>query len=177
MIVRNIIDTKATSKIVTIAPTETVRSAVELLASHRIGAVIVSSDGDIVDGILSERDIVRAIGTRGVATLEMKVQDLMTSTVVGCRPDDTAMSVMERMTDGRFRHMPVIDQNKMGGVISIGGVVKARITAPLDRGRAIMLLSRRRRAARGGAGCGSGSILAPSTRSPSATPTSSGAPA
>ena len=128
MIVRNIIDTKALQQIVMMKPTDTVKTAVEVLAKHRIGAVIVSRDGAIVDGILSERDIVRAMGTQGVSCLDLQVQDLMTAEVIGCHPEDTAMSVMEKMTDGRFRHMPVIDQNRMIGVISIGDVVKARIT-------------------------------------------------
>ena len=109
-------------------PTDEVRTAVEVLARHRIGAVIVSRDDSIVDGILSERDIVRALGSRGIASLDLQVQDLMTAEVIGCHPEDTAISVMEKMTDGRFRHMPVIDANRMIGVISIGDVVKARIT-------------------------------------------------
>ena len=128
MIVRNIIDSKPSSQIISLKPTEPVRTAVEVLAKHRIGAVIVSRDGAIVDGILSERDIVRSLGTRGTETLDAQVQDLMTSTVIGCHPEDTAISVLEKMTDGRFRHMPVIEANRMIGVISIGDVVKARIT-------------------------------------------------
>ncbi len=127
MIVRNIIDTKSLRQIITVKPSDPVRAATEILAKHRIGAVIVSRDGGIVDGILSERDIVRALGTKGAATLDLLAQDLMTSTVVGCHPDDTALSVLERMTDGRFRHMPVIEDNRMVGVISIGDVVKARL--------------------------------------------------
>ena len=104
------------------------RTATEFLAKHRIGAVIVSRDGAMVDGILSERDIVRALGTRGVCDPRP----------AGAGPDDCEghrlpargyrFSVMERMTDGRFRHMPVIDDNRMIGVISIGDVVKARIS-------------------------------------------------
>lgn len=128
MIVRNIIDTKALRQIITIKPSDTVQTAVEVLARHRIGAVIVSSDGDIVDGILSERDIVRGLGSHGAAVLEMTAQELMTAAVIGCKPEDTAISVLERMTDGRFRHMPVVEENRMVGVISIGDVVKARIT-------------------------------------------------
>jgi CBS domain-containing protein len=127
MIVRNIIDTKSLRQIVTMKPADTVGAAVETLSKHRIGAVIVSRDGAIVDGILSERDIVRALGTRGVSCLELQVQDLMTAEVIACHPDDTAISVMEKMTDGRFRHMPVVENNGMIGVISIGDVVKARI--------------------------------------------------
>lgn len=128
MIVRNIIDTKPNAQIITMKPTELVRDAIEVLANNRIGAVIVSRDGGMVDGILSERDVVRALGTRGVSCLDEQVQDLMTAEVIGCHPEDTAISVMEKMTDGRFRHMPVIDANRMIGVISIGDVVKARIT-------------------------------------------------
>jgi CBS domain-containing protein len=128
MIVRHIIDGKAISQIITVKPTELVKTAAETLAKHRIGAVIVSRDGDIVDGILSERDIVRALGTVGASCLNQQVQDLMTAEVIGCHPEDTAISVMGKMTDGRFRHMPVIDGNRMVGVISIGDVVKARIT-------------------------------------------------
>jgi CBS domain-containing protein len=128
MIVRNIIDSKPSHQIIAVKPTDLVRAAVEVLARHRIGAVIVSRDGDIVDGILSERDIVRALGTHGLGSLDEQVQDLMTAEVIGCHPEDTAISVMEKMTEGRFRHMPVIDANRMIGVISIGDVVKARIT-------------------------------------------------
>jgi CBS domain-containing protein len=128
MIVRNIVDAKPSHEIISVQPSETVRRAVEVLAKNRIGAVIVSRDGAIVDGILSERDIVRALGNRGVECLDMQVQDLMTAEVIGCHPEDTALSILERMTDGRFRHMPVIDANRMIAVISIGDVVKARIT-------------------------------------------------
>ena len=128
MIVRNIIDSKANSQIFSMKPTDLVRGAVEVLTAKRIGAVIISGDGAIVDGILSERDIVRALGTRGVACLDAQIQDLMTAAVIGCHPEDTAISVLEKMTDGRFRHMPVIEANRMIAVISIGDVVKARIT-------------------------------------------------
>jgi CBS domain-containing protein len=128
MIVRNIIDTKAIRQIVTAKPTDTVKAAVEILSKHRIGAVIVSRDGAIVDGILSVRDVVRALCTQGVECLSAQVQDLMTAEVIGCHPEDTVNSVMEKMTDGRFRHMPVIEDNKMIGVISIGDAVKARIS-------------------------------------------------
>jgi CBS-domain-containing membrane protein len=128
MIVRNIIDSKANSQIFTMRPSDHVRSAVELLTAKRIGAVIITDDGSTVDGILSERDIVRALGTHGPACLDKRIQDLMTAVVIGCRPEDSAISVLEKMTDGRFRHMPVIEENRMIAVISIGDVVKARIT-------------------------------------------------
>jgi len=127
MTVRNIIGTKQIQQIITVKPDDLVRTAAEVLAKHRIGALIVSRDGAIVDGILSERDIVRALGTTGVGCMTKSVQELMTAEVIGCHPDDTANSVMEKMSDGRFRHMPVIDDNRMIGVISIGDVVKARL--------------------------------------------------
>ncbi len=128
MHVRNIIGSKKSHEIVSVKPADSVKTAAEVLARHRIGAVIVSRDGQIVDGILSERDIVRALGTVGVGCLTQSVQDLMTSAVIACHPDDTANAVMEKMSDGRFRHMPVVESNRMIGVISIGDVVKARIT-------------------------------------------------
>jgi CBS domain-containing protein len=127
MIVRNIIDTKPLRQIISVKPSDPVRAATEILAKHRIGAVIVSRDGAIVDGILSERDIVRALGTKGPGILDLLAQDLMTATVIGCHPEDTALSVLERMTEGRFRHMPVVENDRMIAVISIGDVVKARI--------------------------------------------------
>lgn len=125
--VHHIVTMKPSSQILSVKPTDRVQDVTRMLAKHRIGAVIVSRDGDIVDGILSERDIVRALGTRGVEVLESKAEDLMTPTVIGCKPEDTALSVLEKMTEGRFRHMPVIENNRMVAVISIGDVVKARI--------------------------------------------------
>ena len=99
-----------------------------MLARERIGAVIISGDGEIVDGILSERDIVRALGTRGVDCLDEQIQDLMTSAVVGCHPEDTAISVHGE-DDRRALPPHAGDRgNRMIGVISIGDVVKARIT-------------------------------------------------
>jgi CBS domain-containing protein len=128
MIVRKIIEGKSTHQIITIKPSEPVRAAAELLASHRIGAVIVSADGKSVDGILSERDIVQALGTRGVDCLDQSTAELMTAKVVGCSPDDRANAILEKMTEGRFRHMPVFEDGKLIGVISIGDAVKARLS-------------------------------------------------
>lgn len=128
MLVRKIMESKKIGEVITVLPTDSVTAAAELLAGKRIGAVIVSRDGAIVDGILSERDIVRALGTDGVGCMQKQVKDLMTASVIGCKPDETSHSVLERMTDGRFRHMPVIEDGRMIGVISIGDVVKARIS-------------------------------------------------
>ena len=125
--VRHIVGMKPSSQILSVKPADLVEEVTRLLAKHRIGAVIVSEDGEVVDGILSERDIVRALGTRGAAVLQERAQDLMTPVVIGCKPEDPALDVLEKMTQGRFRHMPVIEENRMIAVISIGDVVKARI--------------------------------------------------
>lgn len=128
MIIRHIIGTKQNRQILMVKTTDLVMTAAETLARNRIGALIVSDDGDTLDGILSERDIVRALGTVGGSCLTQQVRDLMTSTVIACHPEDTSISVAEKMSDGRFRHMPVIENNRIIGVVSIGDVVKARIT-------------------------------------------------
>ncbi len=128
MTVRRIIKSKNDARIVTAKPSESVQEVARTLAKHRIGAVIISADGSSVDGILSERDIVRALGTQGVDCMSRPASDLMTAKVQGCSFDDTAVSVMERMSEGRFRHMPVVEDGKLVAVISIGDVVKARIS-------------------------------------------------
>ncbi len=127
MLVRQILSAKPDQKILTIAPDASIGQATEKLSAHRIGALVVSKDGDTVDGIISERDIVRELGQEGPDALLKAVSELMTKTVVGCSPADTAVSVLERMTQGRFRHMPVAEDGHLTGFISIGDVVKARI--------------------------------------------------
>ena len=127
MLVQHILAQKPNAVILTIRPENTVTEAIAMLAEKRIGALIVTRDGKTIDGILSERDIVRELGKRGVESLKDKVSTIMTNAVIACHPGDTAVSVLEKMTDGRFRHMPVLDQGHMVGVISIGDVVKARI--------------------------------------------------
>jgi len=114
--------------IVTIAPTASLADAAALLAQQRIGAVVVSSDGRRPDGILSERDIVRQLGRNGASVLSQPVSEFMTAQVQTCSPGDDAITVMERMTQGRFRHMPVLnDEGCMVGVISIGDAVSGRL--------------------------------------------------
>lgn len=127
MIVSQILKTKADG-VVTVAPGATVREAVEILTTRRIGAVVVSSDGTSIKGILSERDVVRELGRSGPACLDQAVETVMTRAVLGCAPSDSADSVLETMTARRFRHMPVVDDNKMVGFISIGDVVAARLS-------------------------------------------------
>lgn len=127
MLVNQILKAKA-GGVVTIAPGATVREAVELLAARRIGAVVVSADGTTVKGILSERDVVRELGKRGTDCLDDKVEAMMTRAIYGCAPGDSADQVLETMTNRRFRHMPVMEDNKMIGLISIGDVVAARLS-------------------------------------------------
>jgi len=129
--VAQILRSKGTGGVSTVRPGASVASAVEMLSSLRIGALVVSSDGSTPQGIISERDIVRELGRRGGAVLNDKVSDLMTGTVVTCSPTDRADAVLGKMTDGRFRHMPVVQDGAMVGLISIGDVVKARL-AELD---------------------------------------------
>lgn len=125
--VSQILRSKPATGVVTVKPGATVASAAELLSSMRIGAVIVSTDGARADGILSERDIVRELGKRGGAVLNDRVEQLMTRNLVTCAPEDTSDSVLAKMTQGRFRHMPVLKGGDMVGLISIGDVVKARL--------------------------------------------------
>lgn len=127
MLVRQILDLKPNHAIETTKPDALVSDVARILSEKGIGALVVSNTGTDVAGIISERDIVRELGRRGTGCLDEPVSGMMTSDVVGCTPGDTAVSVLETMTSKRFRHMPVIDQGNMVGVISIGDVVKARI--------------------------------------------------
>lgn len=127
MIVSKILEGKAAG-VVTIGPDATLTEVVELLSARRIGAVVVSKDGERVDGIVSERDIVREIGRSGTDALKLKAGKVMTHTIYGCKPTDTTDSVLETMTSRRFRHMPVMEGDKMVGFISIGDVVAARLS-------------------------------------------------
>lgn len=128
MQVHQILRTKADDGVVTLPPGSTLAEAADLLASRRIGAVIVSPDGKRVSGILSERDIVRELGRKGAACLSEKIENVMTREIVSCRRDDSAQEIMQKMTDGRFRHVPVMEGHEMVGMISIGDVVKARLS-------------------------------------------------
>ena len=113
--------------IVTIDPNASLSTAIALLAEKRIGAVLsLGADGRIV-GILSERDIVRALAESGAAMLGEPVSQVMTRKVMTCNEGEAVASIMERMTAGKFRHMPVVDQGRLIGVISIGDVVKHRL--------------------------------------------------
>ena len=128
MNVMHIMKLKGSSNVETISPDATVAAAAAKLAEKRFGALVVSPDGTNISGILSERDIVRALAREAGECLTMKVSKLMTEKVETCEPAEPANSVLQRMTSGRFRHMPVVREGKMVGLLSIGDVVKARIT-------------------------------------------------
>ena len=127
MLVQQILKSKGDDVVVTVAPGTPVQKVAELLSTRRIGAVIVSADGKLAKGIVSERDIVRELGRRGAACLGDPVESLMTAKIVSCTRTEGTDAVLGRMTDGRFRHMPVIEDGLMVGLISIGDVVKARL--------------------------------------------------
>lgn len=114
--------------IVTIRPDATLADAARMLSEQRIGAVVVSEDGRKPQGILSERDIVRQLGARGPGVLETPIAQVMTREVQTCEMSDDALLILERMTQGRFRHMPVVDRDgNMLGVVSIGDAVSGRL--------------------------------------------------
>jgi len=126
MQVRHILFEKG-REVVTITSDATMSEAARLMARRRIGAVVVRSDDGTISGILSERDLVRAIAEESVAALAQPVASHMTRDVFTCAEFDTIEDLMETMTRGRFRHMPVVEDDRLVGIISIGDVVKTRI--------------------------------------------------
>ncbi len=131
MTVRAILDLKGRD-VTTIAPDKTLGDAASLLSQHKIGALVVTGAEHRVTGILSERDIVKAVSAGGAAALEEKIATRMTREVVTCGPHDTMAELMGRMTAGRFRHVPVVENGQLVGIISIGDVVKHRL-AEMER--------------------------------------------
>jgi len=128
MLVSQILKSKADDAVVTVPPGTTVGKVAETLSARRIGAVVVSVDGKHILGIVSERDVVRELGRRGAACMTDAVESIMTARIITCARADQTDLVLQKMTDGRFRHMPVMQGDEMIGLISIGDVVKARMT-------------------------------------------------
>ena len=128
MLVSQILKSKSDEGVVTVPPGTSVAKVAEVLSARRIGAVVVSPDGKRMAGIVSERDVVRELGRRGPACMAETVDSIMTARVVTCARSDRADDVLQKMTDGRFRHVPVMDGDLMVGLISIGDVVKARLS-------------------------------------------------
>ena len=125
MTVRAILDTKG-HQIESVEPDARLSAAIKTLAERKIGAVLVMGQGGI-EGILSERDIVRVLGERGAAALDEPVSAVMTRKVVSCKQADTVAAIMEMMTSGKFRHLPVVEDDRVVGLISIGDIVKWRV--------------------------------------------------
>ena len=113
--------------VVCIEPTADLAAAVKLLSAHRIGAVVIRGAGERLAGILSERDIMRALSEHGADALALPVGQVMTRNVATCGEDETIASIMERMTAGKFRHLPVVSRGSLVGLVSIGDVVKQRV--------------------------------------------------
>ncbi|MFL6793094.1 MAG: CBS domain-containing protein [Bradyrhizobium sp.] len=125
MTVRSILDSKG-HQVQSVEPEVKLSAAIKILSERKIGAVLVMNQGRI-EGILSERDIVRVLGERGASVLDEPVSEVMTRRVVSCQQADTVSSIMEMMTLGKFRHLPVIEDGKVVGLISIGDIVKRRV--------------------------------------------------
>lgn len=113
--------------VISIEPTADLAAAATLLSKHRIGAVVICGAGGRLSGILSERDIVRAVAEHGASALTVPVGQVMTRNVITCGENDSISELMERMTAGKFRHMPVVKGERLIGLISIGDVVKSRV--------------------------------------------------
>ena len=137
MKVKAVLSQKPVSGIETISAQETMGELVTRLKERRIGALVVTSGDNALAGVISERDVVRALATDGEVCLRSPVSRYMTSEVMTTTPEEDTVNVLERMTAGRFRHMPVLDKGELVGVISIGDVVKVRIEA-LQRENAAM---------------------------------------
>ena len=136
MLVAHVLRQKG-SRIVSVKPDDKIAEAAQTLNRERIGAVLVRDGAGDVRGILSERDLVRGMARHGEGVFAMRVRDLMTGQVTVCTPDDTVDHVMAVMTAGRFRHLPVLRERELIGVISIGDVVKARIEETEAEARAM----------------------------------------
>jgi CBS domain-containing protein len=127
MLVSQILKTKSDDSVTTVKPTMLIAEAAKMLAEKRIGTLVISSDGKSPEGILSERDIVRALGNQGGACLDVTVESLMTRKLVTCAKDERSDAILSKMTEGRFRHMPVLEDGVLIGLVSLGDVVKAQL--------------------------------------------------
>ncbi|MBN9595614.1 MAG: CBS domain-containing protein [Afipia sp.] len=125
MTVRSVLGSKG-HQVISVSPDAKLSAAIKILSERRIGAVMVMS-GQKIDGILSERDVVRVLGERGASVLDEPVRSVMTSKVITCHESDTVAAIMEVMTSGKFRHLPVVENDRIVGLISIGDVVKWRV--------------------------------------------------
>jgi CBS domain-containing protein len=127
MKVQDILSEKG-NRVATMRPDASIDTVVHRLRLDRIGAVVISTDGLTIDGILSERDIVYGLVEHGAALLQKRAADIMTHEVVTCRVEDAIKEVMAKMTHSRIRHVPVVENGRLAGIVSIGDVVKHRLS-------------------------------------------------
>ena len=126
MKVASILSSKG-GRVVTMRPDSSITSVIQRMKLERIGAIVISADGEKIDGIVSERDIVYGLADQHAGFLSLKVSDVMTREVITCTPEDQIKQVMARMTHSRIRHVPVVDGGRLHGIVSIGDVVKNRL--------------------------------------------------
>lgn len=126
MLVRHIVSVSG-ADVATVRPDTTIADAAKLLKERNVGALVVTTEDGRLAGILSERDLVRGLPDHGADLLALKAKDRMTAEVTTCTPDDRVDDIMKLMTDGRFRHLPVVEEGKLIGIVSIGDVVKSRL--------------------------------------------------
>lgn len=127
MLVQTILNSKSGSGVVTVKTDASIADAAKILSEKRIGTVVVSDDGETPAGILSERDIVRELAKSGSGCLTQPVSTYMTSDLVTCTSDSNVQDVLSQMTEGRFRHMPVVEDGKLVGIVTLGDAVKAQL--------------------------------------------------
>jgi CBS domain-containing protein len=137
MNVATILKAKGTD-VETVGPDKSLGEVARILSAKRIGAVLVM-EGEHLLGILSERDIVKAIGVSGAEALDRRVREIMTARIVTCSLNDGVDELMDMMTEGRFRHLPVVENDRLVGIISIGDVVKHRIAETVMETEALRL--------------------------------------
>ena len=116
-----------TDNLITLKTSNNIKEAIDILSENKIGVIIIVNDKGNLQGILSERDIIRGIGEFGIDAMQSSTERLMTASVQTCTADSSIHSIMKRMTDGRFRHMPVMEDDNIIGMISIGDLVKSRM--------------------------------------------------
>jgi CBS domain-containing protein len=128
MLVSQILNDKADKGVVTVTPETSVAEATRILSERRIGTLVVSATGKTAEGVLSERDIVRELALRGATCLDDRVADIMTPDPSCAARSETVHEVMAKMTEGRFRHMPVMEEGALVGIVTLGDVVKAQLS-------------------------------------------------
>ena len=128
MLIQQVLQVKVIPGVITLPPSAKISNVIKVLAKKRIGGIVISSDKRYCEGIISERDIVKILSQDGADALDDTVDKYMTSQLISCTPDATADQVLAVMTEKRFRHMPVIVNNELLGLVTIGDIVKARLT-------------------------------------------------